>query len=208
MAAVTIGLTILLVASIYLHWSAQEGAVPDDEATASSGSTGAAAAIPAFAGLPNVAVAYYDIDATDPAGIRAQLDERGPRFKGKQFAAITNWYYRWSWDDGAFGRCGTANAKVTLESNVLLPRLVHIDSVDPAVARAWHSFFDALTRHEAGHVRLASEGRAVVADAVRSSSCGDANAAGRSAIQALDKTQAEYDLRTRHGRRDGAFLAI
>jgi predicted secreted Zn-dependent protease len=207
MAPVTLGLAIVFAASAWMHWSSQEGAAPDGE-PAFSGSQEAASAVPALAGFPNVAVAYYDIDATEPEAIRAQIAERGPRFKGEQFAALTTWHYRWRWDAAPGGGCGTANAKVTLETKVLLPRLVHLDSVDPQVAQAWRSYFDALARHEAGHVRLAADGRTLVADAVRLSACREANSAGESAVDVVGKGQAEYDRRTLHGRREGVVFAI
>lgn len=185
----------------HFHWG--QNTPSADQAARYTGSAGAAAAIPALAGYPDLTVAYYDIDAVEPEAIRAQLAERHLHADDGDYEAYTQWYYQWHWDAAPNGGCGTSNAEVTLKTKVILPRLTHLDSVRPAVASAWRSYVDALAKHEAGHVRLAEDGRATVGDAVRTSSCADANTAGQHALDRLRQDQADYDRRTDHGRNQG-----
>lgn len=175
-----------------------------DLAVMAAGSRSEAAAVPALRGIPNVSVSYYDIEATDAAGIKAELRASGIRWGRKRFRALTNWNYKWHWDAVPGGGCGTAHARVKFDAKVTLPRIANPDSLSPEVARAWQPYMDALIRHEANHVWLAYEGRLLVADAVRSSGCTSANAAGQLAIAKVNYESAKYDERTKHGVREGA----
>ena len=145
--SVALGLAVAFVVWPHVHGTPQKMVSAGDVAASSSGSADAARAIPAFASFSNVTVAYYDIDATDAAAIKEQLGERGPHLHDAQFEGLTNWYYRWHWDPAPTGGCGAANANVSVEAHVVLPRLARIHSVTPRVARAWRSYMDALTRH-------------------------------------------------------------
>lgn len=161
-------------------------------------------AISPLHGIPNVSVDYYDIDATDTATIRAELNARGPIDEGRHFDANTRYYYHWNWDNGADGSCGTANADISFNAVIRLPHLTHFAALEPDVAQAWRAYMTALAFHEAGHVRNGYDGRDRVASAVRSASCADANAAGQEAIERLGEEDRGYDDRTRHGENDGA----
>lgn len=178
-----------------------------DLALKARGSTAAAAAIPALRGIPNVSVSYYDIEATELAAIKSELRAKSIRWGEKRrLKAWTNWYYRWSWDGAPNGGCGTANARITFESRVTLPRLANPNALRPEVAQTWQTYIDAQIRHEANHVRQAYEGRTLVTDAIRSSGCQNAQAAGRLAVAKLNYALATYDERTKHGAREGAVF--
>lgn len=179
-----------------------------DLAVVEAGSRSEAAAVPALRGIPNVSVSYYDIEATDAAGIKAELGARGIRWGRKRFRALTTWNYDWHWDAAPGGGCGTAGAQVKFEAKVTLPRHANPDALSPQIARAWKSYMEALIRHEANHVRLAYDGRLLVADAVRSSGCGSADAAGELAIAKINYESAKYDERTYYGWREGARLSL
>ena len=177
-----------------------------DLAAKAPGRTADAAAIPALRGIPNVSVSYYDIEATDAAGIKSELRSKSIRWDKKRFNAWTDWNYRWSWNAAPNGGCGAATARVTFDAKVTLPRLANPNALRPDVAQAWRAYMDALIRHEANHVREAYEGRILVGNAVRSSGCISANEAGELAIAQLNYAAAIYDERTKHGALDGAVF--
>lgn len=179
-----------------------------DVAAQEPGSLADAVAIPALRGIPDVRVSYYDIEATDAAGIKSELRSSGILWGEDRYRALTTYDYRWRWDAAPGGGCGTAGAKVKFRAWVTLPRHANPEALSPAVARAWRSYIDALIRHEANHVRIAYDGRLAVADAVRSSGCGSANAAGELAIAQVNYESAQYDERTHHGWKEGARFRV
>lgn len=64
----------------------------------------------------------------------------------------------------------------------------------------------ALIDHETGHVKHAYEHRADIENAVKSSSCEGANAAGVAAVAKMSKFDIGYDAVTRHGATQGAWF--
>ena len=48
-----------------------------------------------LSGSPVRTMHFYDIDATDLPGIKAQLRERGPSARGKRFEGRTDWRISW-----------------------------------------------------------------------------------------------------------------
>jgi predicted secreted Zn-dependent protease len=204
--SVAFGLTVVLGVRTYLLHPLRQSTSAGDVAARGPGSLDAALAIPALSKFPNVTVAYYDIDAVNPAGIKGQLRRRGPHSLGRQYAAVTNWYYHWQWDAAPDGSCGAANARVTVEADVVLPRLKNIDTVNPVVAHAWRAYVKALSEHEVGHVQLAYDNQPWVAAAIRSADCANANEAGHRAVQRVRDAQGRYDRGTQHGARQGVVL--
>lgn len=195
---------ICLKAPEWLEKASEPPQTAGDVAAAAAGSKAAAAAIPALRGIPNVYVSYYDIQATDAAGIKAELKASGIRWGDQRFRALTRWDYRWRWDANPDGGCGTANARVTFRGWITLPRLANPNALSPEVARAWQSYMSSLIRHEANHLRLAYGGRLLVGHAVRASGCATANAAGELAMARISYESAKYDERTYYGWREGA----
>jgi predicted secreted Zn-dependent protease len=156
--------------------------------------------------IPNVTISYYDITATDVAGIRSEMTAKGPVIRGKHFDGQTRWNYRWYWPGARDGRCNVAHARAVFEAYVRLPRLTHAGSLSPDVLHVWQAYSSALSRHEAQHVRDAYDGRSLVGNAVRASTCATANMAGQSAIEELERQADEYDRLTNHGAEDGAVF--
>jgi Bacterial protein of unknown function (DUF922) len=72
--------------------------------------------------------------------------------------------------------------------------------------KAWRAYSDALSRHEADHVRDAYQGRYLLGNALRAASCSNANAVGQMAIQELKREADVYDGATNHGREEGAMF--
>jgi predicted secreted Zn-dependent protease len=178
---------------------------PADKAAIERVIAGGELSISALDGIPNVSVEYYDVDATDETSIRRELNAMGPTDEhGHHFDADTRWHYKWDWGPAPDGSCGAANAEVTFSAQIKMPRLTNFAALKPDVAESWRSYLTALVLHEAGHVRNGYAGREDVANAVRSSSCADANSAGNNVIARLREEDLRYDQLTAHGVKDGA----
>jgi predicted secreted Zn-dependent protease len=178
-----------------------------DIAAMQHGSLSDAAAVPELRGIPNVTVSYYDIDATDAPGITWALWAEAININGRRANALSNWWYDWRWDSKPGGSCGTANATVSFRAHVTLPRVRDFSSLSPEVARDWQAYSNAIIRHEASHVRRAYEGRKLVTQALRSSNCAAANAAGQSAIEEISRKESAHDYQAEQGRSEDAVFA-
>jgi len=170
-------------------------------------SVGNAADIPAISDIPDVQVAYYDVDATDAAAIRAEMNDKRPHDAGgNHFDALSNWYYRWHWDPAPEGGCGNANVVVDFDARVILPRLTHPNALTPQVAGAWNAYIAAVKKHQSVQIRQAYAGRQWVANEVRNATCEDANAAVSRAAADTEKQIEAYDTSTNHGAIEGAVF--
>lgn len=164
----------------------------------------------AFAAYPGTAVRYYDVHGTTGDTIRASLNSIGPTdITGKHNDAITYWEPRWHWDatpDG--GGCDLAHLNFTFAITVTLPRLDadDRDHISPQVLEKWGEYMAALIEHETGHVKHAYEHSQDIANAIRSSSCDGADAAGKAQVRELMKFDTDYDSETRHGETQGVMF--
>jgi predicted secreted Zn-dependent protease len=209
--AILLGFAAVMIAQdIYLSWRQQywidSANIPwsfGDIAAMQHGSASAAAAIPAFRGIPNVTVSYYDIYAADRTGIRAWLYATAIQGGGERHSALTTWRYKWHWKPLPDGRCGTANAVVDFRAHVTLPRMVNPQDLTPDVAQLWRSYEAALINHEARHLRNAYAGRELVKNAVRRSNCYYADRAGQGAINQIWWKEEAFDRSITSGEQEG-----
>ena len=166
------------------------------------------AAPTAFADLPNLTIDYYEVPGGSARAIRRALDAEGmtDAHDGKAIDARARWKIEWTWtgmSDGA-GGCRVGTASVRYSAEVRMPRLVDTEKTPPPVLNRWNTYIDALERHEAGHLRYALEHIGDVQAALRNSPCPNADAAAGKVVAAIRQHDADYDLETRHGARDGA----
>ena len=156
----------------------------------------------AFAGIPGVSFAYYDVTGDDEAAIRRSIDANrvvDPN-DGTRVDASSSYRYRWSGSSRrAATGCIVTKVDMDFTATVRLPRLV--STVSPMVRAVWDRYLAGVERHEAGHVRYAYDHRTDVADAIRAAGCGDTAAAGKAAIARIDTWQVAYDRTTHHGQR-------
>ena len=167
----------------------------------------AAQSTDAFAGIPDVAIAHYDVEGADAAAIRRSINAHrlvDPN-DGSRVDSLSNWHYGWHWSrrNTAAG-CQVTGVTVDFTAVVRLPRLV--GDVSPAVRAQWDRYIAALERHEAGHVRYAYDHRGDVATAIGAANCDATAAAGKAAIALIDVYEVTYDRTTRHGQTQGATL--
>lgn len=158
----------------------------------------------AFAGVPDVAIAWYDVEGTTPAAVRASLDARRPvdPNDGARVDALTRWSISWQWLGSAQDPCGLSNATVGFAASVQLPRLA--GAVAPDLRAAWDRYVAALAAHEARHVRAAYDARMRVLAALRGATCATANAAGEAVLATIHEEARVLDRETEHGQREGA----
>ena len=161
----------------------------------------------AFAAYPGTTIRYYDVDGTDPKAIRDSLKALGqPGRDGKTYAASTYWRAQWHWSANADGSCDLAHMTYEFHITVTLPRLHDRARIEPTLRQSWARYMAALIDHELGHARHGYDHRDDIADAVRSSRCENANAAGEAVIQELSRYDVEYDAETHHGATQGAVF--
>jgi predicted secreted Zn-dependent protease len=169
--------------------------------------SGDSADIPAVSDIPDVQVAYYAVDASDVAGIRAEMNAKRPHDSGgDRFDALSNWNYRWHWDAPSDGSCGNSNAVVDFDARIILPRLSHPEALSPEAAARWNAYMAALTKHQANQLRQAYGGRQWVANEVRNAACENANEAGTRAAADISAQIQAYDASTNHGAAEGAVF--
>lgn len=158
----------------------------------------------AFAGVPDVAIAWYDVAGATPAAVRASLDARRPTDPNDRARvdALTRWSISWQWLGSPADPCGLSHATVSFAASVQLPRLT--TRVAPELRRDWDRYVAALARHEAKHVRAAYAARAEVLAALRGATCATANAAGDAVLAAIHADAKALDQATDHGRSEGA----
>jgi len=162
----------------------------------------------AFAAYPGTIVRFYDVDGTDAKSIRASLASLGPKGRrdGKSYDAETTWNATWHWPGGPDGKCDLTRLEYSFQIIVILPHLHDQDRVPPAVRKTWGRYMAGLIDHESGHVKHAYEHKGDIENAVKSSSCEGANAAGAAAISEMGKFDIAYDAETHHGVTQGAFF--
>lgn len=169
-----------------------------------SDSTGYAEA--AFAPYPGTQVRFYDVYGTDAKSIRESLNALGPQDQreGRRYDARTSWNAQWHWPGGPDGKCDLAHLEYSFQIIVILPHLGDQERASPALRQEWRRYMAGLIEHESGHAKHAYAHKEDIENAVKSSSCEGANAAGAAAITELGKFDAEYDAETHHGATQGA----
>jgi predicted secreted Zn-dependent protease len=154
--------------------------------------------------LAAASIRYYEVQGTTAAELRKELTAKGPKEGGRGFDAYTKWYFRWSWPGYGRAACDLSAAVVHADIEVTFPRWPGSAAAEPPLRDRWLRYIDALASHENGHVELSANHRDTILEAIRSSTCENADDAARKAVQSLNALSMEYDLKTRHGRRQGA----
>jgi len=148
---------------------------------------------------------FYDVAGAEPAEMLASMRAAAPG--GSAGYGRTDWAVGWraAWS-AAGSTCRASRVNVTTNAVVTLPRWTAPSGSPPRVEAQWDSFVVALSRHEAGHVDLATAAGRQVRQAIEqmsASSCSGMDARARvEAAAILDAYRArneEYDARTRHG---------
>ena len=143
-----------------------------------------------WAGLPALANPViqieerpYPVDATTIAGLRRQMNTRGP----VGFWAYTRGHVVWR------GHC-----EVTVRIRYTMPQHTNPNAMPPQVRAKWNAMLSAMRRHEERHGQHSIN----AAREIRQAGC-------RNGLAILRKWRAQdraYDARTRHGKSEGVAL--
>lgn len=157
---------------------------------------------------------HYDIRANPNRQLGSLLNDASPfKENGRIFHAKTKWNIRWSFslrNNGA-GVCKVEAVSVALKTKVTLPRLMG----DSARQQGQFArYYAALKHHELGHHQIAQEAAMAVSENLSSlagnSSCADlskiANAAAQQTVDGYNNKNRLYDIKTDHGKSQGARL--
>lgn len=139
--------------------------------------------------------------------IEHSLRVRGPiDSRGNSRDAFTRWTIKWRWPEGSGKLIDPDRIKISLRSEIILPRLSRqIEKKNPA----WRIYHQALVRHELNHFHFALAGSELLArkyeEAARlgSISAGDAQHIAREVVKQVRKNDQDYDRITDHGRSEG-----
>ena len=159
-------------------------------------------------------VRYYDVKGTSALELRTAMDRLGPKdpADGTAYAGFTKWTIAWSYDYATAAGCAVSNPRVVVRIQIKLPRWRAARRADPALARQWARFVEALRRHEEGHAAIALQAGRRIARRLGSfrpfRACARleraADAAADRILLQTGKAERAYDERTGHGATQGA----
>lgn len=170
--------------------------------------------------LPQVKVKetfdFYDIDGTTREELLSQMNQSGTSWNdGKVYAALTTWDIRYHYDITTMnGRYYLSSIGTDVGIVFHLPRLVSSAKTPEGLILTWNTYLGNLKTHEFGHRDIAvSIGQDIYQTLSSLGSCtskGELDHEAQEIVQAkfqhLKEAQIEYDMETRHGKKQGAVL--
>ena len=160
---------------------------------------------------------YYEIDAVDLDGMRAQLADRRPidQHGRTLHTALTRSEFEIDYTlVSEHGACHLDALRLTLDVTVTLPRWRPLESPPKRVIQRWERMLTALTRHEHSHrdnaVRAGQDLHTRLADMPSAPDCAELERAISHQFQRMllryQWREQMYDRRTRNGVEEGATL--
>ncbi len=156
---------------------------------------------------------YYAVLGTNHTQIRQSMIASRPWSTSLPYDAFTKWDVTISFTMRRYGtNWGLNTFEVKGKASVTLPRWIPGQPVSPELANDWKNFYQALARHEGGHLKLAREAAAEVhqrllnlpptfsVDVLRAS----ANRAVAEVVEDFRSRERDYDRQTRNGAAEGA----
>ena len=172
-------------------------------------------ALPAVASITEtVSYKHYSAEQQPGMSLLQALDRATPiREGGKVFHAYTAWNIQWRyrWNQEPNGRCTLTQNSSTLTALITLPQL---KVAEPKVSLEFSRYIEPLQRHEQGHVDLARAAAQKIDAGIMAlpsmDSCAlleqSANRLGQQLVEQARQSGRDYDLKTEHGRTQGAWL--
>jgi predicted secreted Zn-dependent protease len=159
---------------------------------------------------------YYDICGLCEKDLQCDLKDKCITWTdGKKYDAVTSWEMKREYAlNSAAGACSVEAFTVTVEVVFHLPRWEHTDAAPRALVDKWDRYMQNLLTHENGHrdlaVAAASDISRDVAELAPIGTCGELDRRihdlSRIRMNKLVEEQKEYDIKTEHGRRQGAVF--
>lgn len=164
----------------------------------------------------NFQIRHYDVSGMTTAEISQSVFKNTPvRINGGRFGAVTHNRFSTSYSavSTSTGGCEVKNARVVLDSTIVLPRLVQ-GGHSPNVMAEWERYIGALRAHEQLHAnngKYTAETLASRLYAFKSNlPCTQMRSRLDEAVDRLIQNMGEWDRRldaeTQHGKSQGAFL--
>jgi predicted secreted Zn-dependent protease len=134
---------------------------------------------------------YFDVTLATMPQLATVVRER--RARGVDWFGLTKANLRWSVMVDDRGGCRLQSARVDLSLTVVLPRLAPGIRLGGRDDVRWRELVEHVERHEAEHVRIATDGAYRVLDAIQGSSCKAWRAAAEREVRLMNQRQAEFD---------------
>jgi predicted secreted Zn-dependent protease len=159
---------------------------------------------------------YYDVSGSTVQEVRTDLNRKRPSDQtGSRYDAITLWHIAWNYSYEPMGqRCEILKVSTRVEVAITFPRLKNTAATPAEVVQAFARYTDKLLLHEKGHAQNAIDTAAKIEREIRNMpsrpSCPElkeeANSLARSVVKKANQWDIDYDLRTQHGRTQGAHF--
>lgn len=143
-----------------------------------------------LAQIPGVVVRHYDVTGNTIEAIRASIDAQRPMnpATGTAIPSSASWSIGTSLKKATTGEaCKITAATATLKAEVILPRLVNVETVPAPVLAQWQTYVRSLEQQQAATLLRPYQRLSEVERAVMASSCEGAGAAASRAIAEITK---------------------
>lgn len=140
--------------------------------------------------IPGVTVSYYDVAGTTIPEMIASIEAQRPKDPATGAAVPTSmkWSIGTSLKKQTTGdACKIIGATAAFKGEVVMPRLVNVETVPAPVLQLWQTYVASLEQQAAARLRQPYQRLAEVEQAVLASSCEGAGAAASKAIDEITK---------------------
>lgn len=154
----------------------------------------------------------YEIQGTTSRELAREMRRKGPSLStGHRAYGFTSWTLDWSLQPQVDQtNCRPSSARVTALITITLPRWINADQGHEKLRSKWSAFRSALERHERTHQQHAVDAGQRLYEALLTlpaAPCREfsqrAAALAKSIIEEGQQRDAELDIRTNYGRKDG-----
>jgi len=158
--------------------------------------------------------AYYEVYASNLAGLRKAITNCAYRAAVGDYHAVTSYQMNWMYTPTVKdGTCQLANVKVGLHVNQYFPSFSPRNTTSPEAASAWELYRQSLKTHEDGHIALDREYAHRLSNTLQRTGPMDCATLSRqvqtiidSHVAMLNTANELYDTQTNHGATQGAAL--
>lgn len=156
-------------------------------------------------------IEYYEVVGRTAADLTGEMRLKGPKdAEGRAFSGLTKSPFTWRYSTRAVGQtCYATTVRVTMYTDVFLPRWIPPDDVVPGLIAQWKQSMAALELHEAGHKDISARFAKQIRDRIASMGtlCSnfaiEANRISNAIVADMRAAQSKYDADTRHGLTQG-----
>lgn len=156
---------------------------------------------------------FYAVSGETVEKVMASMHSNGPKDQyGKTHFALADWDIAWNWKLDEKRGVDLSTVRLTCSGVVTLPKLVVTATTSRDLIRAWNNFAERLREHELKHLEHASRRAPEITQrlaeahrAARYLSPRKANKIAEKIIAEIKSLDRAYDVRTTHGKAEGAW---